>query len=485
MRWWAEEIRMTSSDVDSLLEAYRTRRWTVRQVTTAFLKKAVIMNQLTNFTAEFLAHQALSQADALDTHQATTDTLKGPLHGIPTSLAEPIPLPDHTTAPHCGIVSRITTTTEPTPPLLHLASQLRKAGAVLHLRTNTNQALIGHLACENNILGRTLNPLDRRLSPGGPCGGEGVAVGSGCAVLGVAMGDVGGVGLLPAAFGGDRCYGFKPTSGTAVLGAADSSGVGPLARSVEGLRAWMEATAPGVSPGNPDLGSFTVGVLRDDGIATPHPPVRRALTTAAEKLRSAAGVSVRVVEWAPHDHARAHALNSRLCFPDGGRRFLDEFAASGERPVPSVVQALDEARRSCVAGLEGPVAVARERERYQREHDALMAGRGVDFILGPAYVGAGALRDDASGYSHYTSVWEVLDLPSVVMPSGLRCDRAVDVKDETYVPESDVDRAVWAAYDPELFDGFPVALQLVGRRAKDEEVLTAAGVLDKILNGGS
>lgn len=42
----AEEIEMTNSDIDSLLEAYRTRKWTVRQVTTAFLKKAVIMNQL-------------------------------------------------------------------------------------------------------------------------------------------------------------------------------------------------------------------------------------------------------------------------------------------------------------------------------------------------------------------------------------------------------------------------------------------------------
>lgn len=42
----AEEIEMTESDVGSLLEAYRTRKWTVRQVITAFLKKAVIMNQM-------------------------------------------------------------------------------------------------------------------------------------------------------------------------------------------------------------------------------------------------------------------------------------------------------------------------------------------------------------------------------------------------------------------------------------------------------
>lgn len=46
----AEEIEMTNADVGSLLEAYRTRKWTVRQVITAFLKKAVIMNQMVSDT---------------------------------------------------------------------------------------------------------------------------------------------------------------------------------------------------------------------------------------------------------------------------------------------------------------------------------------------------------------------------------------------------------------------------------------------------
>ena len=45
-----EEIDMTNSDVESLLEAYRARQWTVRQVVTAFVKKAVIMNQMVSNT---------------------------------------------------------------------------------------------------------------------------------------------------------------------------------------------------------------------------------------------------------------------------------------------------------------------------------------------------------------------------------------------------------------------------------------------------
>lgn len=37
------------------------------------------------------------------------------------------------------------------------------------------------------------------------------------------------------------------------------------------------------------------------------------------------------------------------------------------------------------------------------------------------------------------------------------------------------------ADDPELFHGFPIALQLVGKRFRDEDVLAAAKVLDAAL----
>lgn len=457
----AEEIEMTNSDVAALLEAYQTRQWTVRQVITAFLKKAVMMNQMvsatpqhrspgpkivltnvrpkkkTNFVTEFLTEPALTRADELDAHLQSTGQLEGPLHGIPTSLAEPIPLAGRIS--HTGIVSRITH--GPATQDAHLVRLLTQAGAVVHLRTNVSQALVG-LECENNIMGCTLNPHDLRLSAGGACGGEGVSVGAGCAVLGVGT-DAG----VPAALGG--CYGFRPTAarvpaswavGLSGEQESERGGLGPLARSVDGLEAWMRAAlAQGPVPWRPDagLGSFTVAVLWDDGIARPHPPVLRALRAAADKLRAA---GIKVVDWEPHDHQRGLDILARLCLPDGGQRYLDEFDESGEPALPPTRHALGMAGKSSNIPVTAhdTGALNQEREQHRREHDALMEERGVDFILGPAYVGAGALQGSAK-YANYTSIWTVLDLPSAVLPSGLGCDKDVDVRDGTYSPRSDVE----------------------------------------------
>lgn len=165
----------------------------------------------------------------------------------------------------------------------HLVRLLRRAGAVVHVRTNQPQSLM-HLDCANNITGATRNPWDRRLSPGGSSGGEGVAVGAGCSVLGVGT-DIGGSIRAPAAFG--NCYGLRPTAlrvptlGQVGLTAGQESirGVaGPLAGSVEGLEVfmrsvlaqepWEHETTLVPVPWRTDVElthDFTVGLMLDDG----------------------------------------------------------------------------------------------------------------------------------------------------------------------------------------------------------------------------
>lgn len=208
-----------------------------------------------------------------------TGSLAGPLHGIPMSVKEHIGLAHRIT--HAGFVSRIT---QPPPPAedAYSVTLCKRAGAVFHVRTNLPQSIM-HLDCTNNITGTTRNPWHRRLSPGGSSGGEGVAVGSRCSVLGLGT-DIGGSIRAPAAFG--NCYGLRPTAlrvpvlGHAGITAGQESirGVaGPLATSVAGLEVFMKTildqvpwdhdTSLAPVPWRTDvaLGDFTVGVLWDDG----------------------------------------------------------------------------------------------------------------------------------------------------------------------------------------------------------------------------
>lgn len=65
-----------------------------------------------------------------------------------------------------------------------IVTLLSKAGAVFYVKTSVPQAL---MICEtiNNIIGRTVNPRNKNLSPGGSSGGEGAIVGFRGGVIGV------------------------------------------------------------------------------------------------------------------------------------------------------------------------------------------------------------------------------------------------------------------------------------------------------------
>jgi Asp-tRNA(Asn)/Glu-tRNA(Gln) amidotransferase A subunit family amidase len=134
----------------------------------------------------------------------------------------------------------------------------------------------------NNITGRTLNPFNRNLSPGGSSGGEGASLGFRCAALGVGT-DIGGSSRLPAAFNG--VYGFRPTACRLPLAGLRATGpghesirgvVGPLAGSVDDLELFMKSVLD-QNPWkkNPSLVpvpwrsvdtpvSLTVGIMKDD-----------------------------------------------------------------------------------------------------------------------------------------------------------------------------------------------------------------------------
>ncbi|KAI8161086.1 putative amidase [Colletotrichum sp. SAR 10_70] len=223
-------------------------------------------------------------------------------------------------------------------------------------------------------------------------------------------------------------------------------------------------------------GDFTLGVIWDDGMAHPHPPVTRALKHAVAKLKDA---GIKVVDFEPYNHKEGAEIIQTLYFPDaaatqrellekGGEpvAFLTEWAFAYSKPEPLSI------RENWELNVR--------RDNFRDAYHKTMKDRGVDFILCPAYVGPPARLGEAQ-YWHYTTIWNILDQPSVIFPTGIHVDPAIDVVEENYKPRSAEDEREYKKYTPEDFKDAPIALQLAGKHFRDEDTIAASEMVSRII----
>lgn len=172
-----------------------------------------------------------------------------------------------------------------------------------------------------------MNPYNTTLTPGGSSGGEGALIALRGSVLGIGT-DIGGSIRVPAANSG--VFGFKPTSNrlptsgwSAAMAGTESilAAIGPLSTSLEGARLftktildqqpWLRQPSLVAMDWRDETQYFPdrkirVGVMYDDGVVRPHPPVLRAVSKLVEKLKGSPNVEV--VEWKPYKHDLAWAI---------------------------------------------------------------------------------------------------------------------------------------------------------------------------------
>lgn len=180
------------------------------------------------------------------------------------------------------------------------------------------------------MFGRTLNPHNLSLNAGGSSGGEAALVAFRGSPIGIGT-DFGGSIRMPAACTG--IYGFKPSSGRVPYGRQTegvtpgyipfSGAAGPLCQGLDDVACFMEAIIS-AGPWNYDSSALavpwrqlpeldrplTIGLLAEDPKYPLHPPVRRALALATEKL-SAAGHNVIPVQ---HDSEHSISVSTELMF---------------------------------------------------------------------------------------------------------------------------------------------------------------------------
>lgn len=507
----ADVVSITETAPELLIKQLAAGELSCTAVTKAFLQRAGLASRLTNCVTEVLPDRSLKRAKYLDGYLATNGKPVGPLHGLPISIKEHAAMRGLNL--DAGFVSWVGTVPSASHSLLHL---LWAAGAVFYVRTTQPQLLM-HLETSSNLYGETTNPFNTALTSGGSSGGEGSLIGQGGSCLGLGS-DIGGSIRSPAANNG--VFGLKPTSwrlpivgnAAAMLGADHIPPcVGPLSTSLEGLKIFMKAVIeqrpwihypsfalpmPWNDPqNNPNktllrVDSKTghrklrVGIMEDDGVVRPHPPILRGLRMVTSALAS--HPDIEVVPFKPYRHAEAWRIISLLYYADDGAEDRIALEASGEPLRPLSEWIMNQSGHK-YQGVEGIWKLTMEREYYRAlyakhwqavgtpfpgpsDSDATfdvtapfgpnlplqtpindMAEEGTKYLDPVPFPTASAIEEQSvdvllcpvgpgcapplncARYWGYTSQWNLLDYPALSFPTGLQCGPE-DKVEENYVP---------------------------------------------------
>ncbi|GAA0585071.1 amidase family protein [Craurococcus roseus] len=344
-------------DAADIARAVRLGRVSAREVAEAALARQAEANPAINAVVLPLEREALEGAEAVDAARERGEAL-GPLAGVPVTTkinADQRGLPTSN-----GVVAfRNVVAAEDSP----VVANLRRAGAVIIGRTNT-PAFSWRWFTDNALHGRTLNPWNAGVTPGGSSGGASAAVAAGIGA--VAHGnDIGGsvrypayacgvAGLRPSA---GRIPSFNPSAAAErPLSGQVLSAQGPLARRVGDLRLALQAMAapdprdPWQAPvplsGLPaPARPIRVALCADPAGGGVHPTVAEAVDRAGKALE-AAGYAVEPAEppnWAAVAEDWDAFINAEatVYMRAGFEQHADPaargiFARSSARPLPAI-----------------------------------------------------------------------------------------------------------------------------------------------------
>lgn len=423
------------------------------------------VNPTVNAVTQTLTDQALQDAATVDRRRhAGSDP--GPLAGVCFTVKENLAVAGVPTT-HGAARLRNLVAAADAPSV----ARLRAAGAIVIGHSNMPTLTLAGMHTRSELYGDSMNPWDARRTPGGSSGGDGVAVATGMAAVGLGN-DAGGSVRIPASFCGVAA--LKPTYGRFPadhrIGPDDPGWAaqtfvvdGPLARSVADLRAVYEVLAgpdprdpravPAVLDGEPLACPVRVAVVVDPGGLGVHPSVARAVEAAAAALRDA-GYAVEIVSDVPRLHDALQAYQSMV---------MTEFAPAW----PAVRSLLGAGAHHYIElGMaEHPPVDAAEflrltgvRLGIQRAWAEFL--QQYPLLLGPVFtqppVEPGVESRDAAGRHLVTTamrlctVTSFVGVPAVAVPAGL------DV-------------------------GLPVGVQIIGRPYREDMCLAAAAAVEERL----
>lgn len=418
-------------DAVDLAAAIAARRISSREATASCLERIAAVNPKINAVVEVLADEALAAADLAD-RVVTAGGPLGRLHGVPITVKVNVDMRGHATTDG-AVAFKDRIAAEDSAPVRNL----RHDGAVIVGRTNT-PALSFRYFTDNDLHGRTLNPWNPAVTPGGSSGGAAAAVAAGMGPLAHGN-DIAGSVRYPAHACG--VAGIRPTLGRvpAFNGGGSRritsqliSAQGLLARRVRDLRLglpslarrdvrdawWVPAPWTFEGPNRP----LRVALLRrQDGVVAA-PSVVQALNRAATALERAGYV---VEEAAPPHLAEAAELWSLLVMNEIRATALPGIRANGDAKVNNEVAAwLEITPPLDLAGFSRALG---RREQILRDWIAFVqtypvvvtpASWKAPFPIDLDQGGPSAMRDILAAQGPLLAV-AVAGLPSLGVPTGV------------------------------------------------------------------
>lgn len=328
-----------------LADMIRRKEVSCGDATRSVLSRIENVNPRINALAEVMSAQALAVAVEADHAVARGDAL-GPLHGVPITIKVNVDTAGHATTD--GIVAAKDNTATADSPLV---SHLRAAGAVIVGRSNT-PAFSLRWFTDNDLHGRTLNPFDAKVTPGGSSGGAAAAVATGMGAIAHGN-DYGGSIRHPAWACGvvglrttvGRVPSYKASAPNRVPTNQMMSVQGPLTRNVADARLALQVMARGSSLDPQwapvplefaDSGRPTkVAVFKRHAAFDADPTVVAAVEQAAAWL-AAAGYQIEEVE--PPHFAEGAQLWRQLVMDDMRRGGAPAVESTGDAGVRSALQ---------------------------------------------------------------------------------------------------------------------------------------------------
>ena len=348
--------------------------------------------------------RALALAEGCDRRRATTAD-SAPLHGVAIGVKDIIDTADLPTE----MGTRAFAGHQPLRDAA-VVERLKRVGGFVLGKTVTTECAFMHP-------GKTRNPWQTAHTPGGSSSGSAAAVAAGFVPAALGTQTNGSV-IRPAAFCG--VVGFKPTFGTIPIAGTfrfseTLDQIGTFTRSVADA-ALLAAQLVAGEAIPPELARLDraprIGALARFPWNDTEPEANLHFEATLDAFRAAGAVIERIA--LPDGAADANLVHRTIMRAEAARNLAGLQARA--RPLLSAVlnEALDEGRLIVPEAYRAAVAV--RAALGERAHDLFER---CEVIASPPAPGAAPRRLDVTGDPSFCTLWSLLGVPAVTIPSGL------------------------------------------------------------------